>query len=112
VLAKSAVAKLYIFISSLSGNLKVLSGHMRSAYVVPLERHIGKHMPCYKLLILSMTLEDGRCEILFSYWLAKVNLMEKSTKVLRWPHSQAPNKIKSSFREVGEHNQPTSQASN
>jgi hypothetical protein len=34
-----------------------------------------------------MASEFGRSKIPFSYWLAKVNVMEKSAK-RRWPHSQ------------------------
>ncbi len=34
------------------------------------------------IYFITMALEDSRCEILFFYWLAKIQLMKKSAKVL------------------------------
>jgi hypothetical protein len=36
-----------------------------------------------------MALEVRRCEILFPYWLAKINGMKKSAKILRCPNFQS-----------------------
>jgi hypothetical protein len=36
-----------------------------------------------------MASEVGRCEILFFYWLAKINVMKKFDKMLRCPQSQS-----------------------
>jgi hypothetical protein len=35
-----------------------------------------------------LALDDSGCEILFYYWLAKINVVKKSAKVLRWLQSQ------------------------
>jgi hypothetical protein len=40
-----------------------------------------------------MALEVGMCEILFPYWLAKINVMEKSAKLLHCPHSQSSKEL-------------------
>jgi hypothetical protein len=39
-----------------------------------------------------MALEVDRCEILFSYWLAKIKARKKSGKMLRCRHSQSSGK--------------------